>query len=194
MEKYENIDPAKVFVAGLSAGGALSTLMAATYPDIYSAIGVSSGLEFRAASTVQDAFIAMSFGGPNPIEQGKHAFIEMGDRARAIRTFVVHGDSDRTVAPINGDQVAHSVAIMNSLAEIPGLLPQPTNSTQSKVPSGYEYDIHDYVHKDTVYIRHVVVKGMSHAWSGGSHGAPYTDPSGPNVTIMMVKFWLEKSN
>lgn len=193
MEQFYDIDHTKVFMGGLSAGGAMATIMAATYPDLYSGIAVSSGLEFKAAITVPDAFLAMSFGGPNPVDQGKLAFKEMGDKARAIPTFVAHGDYDQTVAHINGLQVAQSMAVVSSLAEVPGLPSLPTNSTFSKVPGGRDYEIHDYSYDNKVYVRHVVVKGMGHAWSGGSHGASYTDPSGPNITMMAVKFWLEQT-
>ncbi|PSP75950.1 hypothetical protein BRC86_02225 [Halobacteriales archaeon QS_3_64_16] len=110
------IDDSAVYLAGFSAGGAMAPIMAAAYPDLYAVVGVHSGLEYDAANSALGAPAAMSFGGPDPQEQGKEAYEEMGERAGVVRTIVVHGEEDYTIDPINGDQAAAQAIRTNDLA------------------------------------------------------------------------------
>src|SRR5207245_4314093 len=88
------IDSHRVYVAGLSAGAAMSVIMGATYPDIFAAIGVQSGLEYKAATSSNDAFTALRQGGPDPVQQGQVAYNAMGSTARVVPTVIFHGTVD----------------------------------------------------------------------------------------------------
>src|SRR5688572_5933954 len=99
------IDGNRVYLAGMSAGAAMTANMGALYPDVFASIGVHSGLEFKAATSESTAWSVMSSGGPDPITQGNAAYTAMGSNARTLPTIVFHGTSDYTVQVVNGNQV-----------------------------------------------------------------------------------------
>jgi poly(hydroxyalkanoate) depolymerase family esterase len=95
-----NVDPDRVFVAGLSAGGAMAAVMAATYPDMYAAVGVHSGLPYRSATDLPSAFAAMR-GNAGPRRRRSRKPREVADASPRVRTIIFHGDADKIVHPSN---------------------------------------------------------------------------------------------
>ncbi len=164
-------DPRRVYVAGLSAGGAQAAIMGLAYPDLYAAIGVHSGLACGAARDVPSAFAAMRQGGPTPSTDG----------ARIMPTIVFHADRDTTVHPINGDQV-----IAQSGA---GGLHRRVE--HGEVPGGHRWRRTTHSDGDgQVLLEQWLVQGAGHAWSGGSPAGSYTDPRGPDASREMLRFFL----
>lgn len=170
------IDPRRIYVAGLSAGGAAAAIMGETYPDLYAGVGVHSGLACGAARDLPSAFAAMR--GDAPVRAGPRAGRDAG---HAVPTIVFHGDRDTTVHPRNGAQVvARAGGDVQVLAE-PQAAAQRGRFTRSvrRDASGRSvlelWEIH----------------GAGHAWSGGSSAGSFTDPSGPDATREMLRFFLE---
>lgn len=177
------VDALRVYVAGLSAGGATAAIMAQAYPDLYAAVGVHSGLACGAARDIPSAFAAMRQGAAVP-RQPCVAGATAGDR-RIIPTIVFHADKDGTVHPRNGDQViAQSGATGGLRIEV----------RRGQVPGGHAYSrtIHADVDGQPV-LEHWLVHGGGHAWSGGSAAGSYTDPKGPDASREMLRFFLEHS-
>jgi poly(hydroxyalkanoate) depolymerase family esterase len=176
------VDQRRVYIGGLSAGAAAAAVMGMTYPDLYAAIGVHSGLACGAASDVPSAFAAMRNGEfPSPSPDGGIAAVpECGG---TVPTIVFHGDSDTTVHPRNGHHV-----IAQS---------KRTTSGQTQVHGGQIAGGHAYtrtVHIDAsgrTLLEHWEIHGAGHAWSGGSPAGSYTDPRGPDAAREMVRFFLE---
>jgi poly(hydroxyalkanoate) depolymerase family esterase len=179
-----SVDAERVYVAGLSAGAAAAAIMGMTYPDLYAAIGVHSGLACGAAGDLPSAFAAMRQG--NAVAaRGSGSASGAGKYQRMVPTIVFHGDQDTTVHPWNGDQVvAQSKA--STMAKL------QTTVQHGRVPGGHAYS--RTLHADgsgQVILEQWVIHGAGHAWSGGSRAGSYTDPHGPDATREMLRFLLD---
>jgi poly(hydroxyalkanoate) depolymerase family esterase len=162
------VDPRRVFVAGLSAGGAMAAILGDAYPDRFAAVGVHSGLPAGAASDVKTAFAAMQSGAT------------ARPSGRTPPTIVFHGDRDDTVHPRNGEQVVAASAGAAQPEQQRGRSPQGRDYTRRV----YRGDAGHAV------AEHWTVHGAGHAWSGGRPGASYTDPAGPDATAEMLRFFF----
>ncbi|MDB5101098.1 MAG: esterase [Cyanobacteria bacterium RYN_339] len=188
VSKRYAVDANAVFVAGLSAGGAMTAILGATYPDVFAAIGVGSGLEFQAAKDESAARVAMNVGGPNPAPD---AFKAMGAAARVLPVIVFHGGADRIVAPINGKQIATQFAKADDQAGHGiGLDDTPDQSLPGQAPGGEKFT--RAIYQDGAghpVIETYTVDAMGHAWSGGDAKGSYTDPKGPDASAIMWDFF-----
>ncbi len=189
------IDPARVYVAGMSAGGAMAVILGATYPDLYSAVAAHSALEYQAATSIPTAFAALAQGGPDPIGQGQQAFRAMGGHARLMPVLVVQGTDDLRVNPVNGDQVIQQWLQTNHLATDGGFTADfttPTTDTRfdEATPGGHPYRVRTWTdsHGKTVH-EYWTIDGMGHAWSGGYWLGSFADPRGPSATRAMYSFF-----
>jgi poly(3-hydroxybutyrate) depolymerase len=167
------VDPARVYVAGLSAGGAAAAIMGSAYPDLYAAIGVHSGLACGAAKDMPSAFVAMRQGGSISLHDGKHP----------MPTIVFHGDRDTTVSPVNGQQV---IAQSKAAAD----LAQAVSRGRSAGGVDYTRTVQTDASGRPV-LEQWVLHGAGHAWSGGNAAGSYTDPRGPDASREMVRFFLQ---
>lgn len=182
-EKYA-IDPKRIFIAGLSAGGAAAAIMGSTYPDLFAAIGVHSGLACGAASDLSSALMAMRKGGSRPERHSVRSSSFHG-HDRVVPTIVFHGDRDSTVHPRNSDQVIEQFG-----SSFAGKL--RAASEPGHVKGGRTYTRTSYSDaKGQVMFENWVVHGAGHAWSGGSAAGTFTDPRGPDASHEMLRFFLE---
>ncbi len=189
------IDANRIFIAGMSAGAAMAVIMGACYPDYFAAVGVHSGLEYRAARDLVSAAAAQISGGPDPDTQGRLAYLSAGEAARVLPVIVFQGNSDYRVSPINGDQVIQQFARTNDYADDGvannSIVAIPDHIQTGLVPDGYAYAIYTYTYRNQVLMQLYNVDGLGHAWSGGSMAPPatFTDPKGPDASSIMWDFF-----
>ncbi|HYD75808.1 MAG TPA: PHB depolymerase family esterase [Ramlibacter sp.] len=163
------IDPARVYVAGLSAGGAMAAVLGHAYPEIFRAVGVHSGLPVGSARDVPSALKAMKEG---PARSAG------SPPAPNVPTIVIHGDADKTVHPSNADHLFAAEA--------------DWRTESGSVPGGRSWTRRVRLDADGKRMaEHWLVHGAKHAWSGGSRKGSFTDPAGPDATAAMLDFFWE---
>lgn len=170
---HHAIDPDRVYVAGLSAGGAMAAILGDAYPDLYAAVGVHSGLATGSAKDLPSALAAMKRGGA-----------QLRADASGLPTIVFHGDADSTVHPSNGEQVITASVGTATSVEVERVIKTGGRATTRRVHRASD---------GSVVAEHWLVHGAPHAWSGDNAKGSYTDASGPDASAEMVRFFFGAS-
>lgn len=168
------VDAKHVYVAGLSAGGAMAVILGATYPDLYAAVGVHSGLAHGAARDMTSAFAAMRNGGREPLSSRKSS-------GASVPTIVFHGDEDTTVHPLNG---AHVRTQAKGTASLHASVSEGVSAGGVAFTRTIDTDANGLA-----ILEQWVVHGGGHAWSGGSAKGSYVEPRGPDASRAMLQFF-----
>jgi poly(hydroxyalkanoate) depolymerase family esterase len=188
VQQHYTVDSHRTYVAGLSAGGAMASVMGATYPDLYAAIGVGSGCEYTAGAA------CAGYQSADPEQAGQRAYKAMGAHARPMPFVIFQGDKDTTVPPINAEQDVRAGQVTADWADdgaqngsVPTL---PTKTVNGQVPGGRSYTTKYYSDGHGHELAQLwMVHGMGHAWSGGNPAESYADPTGPNESAAMYDFF-----
>jgi poly(hydroxyalkanoate) depolymerase family esterase len=178
MQRHD-VDPAKVFVAGLSAGGAMAAVMGVTHPELFAAVGIHSGLAFGSAHDLPSALAAMKSGRAVGARPGA---------THSVPTIVFHGDRDKVVHPRNG-AAAISASVHYNATDPGGSVETDRGGTSSGHPFTRTR------HRDAVgrvMLEHWLVHGGGHAWFGGDPAGSHVDARGPDASEEMMRFFLER--
>jgi poly(hydroxyalkanoate) depolymerase family esterase len=199
-------DRSRVFVSGASAGGAMSSILGATYPDVFASIGILA---------------APAFGGADA--SGEFAYGAMGANARPVPVTIFQGTADSLVVyPVGRtaltqwletNDLADNGARDGSVSRVPdienrGMQQQPSpGSGEPCVPpppsfpcaggvigftEQYPHSIERYTGTDgTVLVEFWSIHGLGHAYPGGDPEGSFTDPLGPDVTTATFEFFME---
>ncbi len=178
------VDPRRIYVAGMSSGGAMAVILGQAFPGVYAAVGVHSGIPRGAAHDLVSALRTMSSGPSaepaDPLEP-----------SHAVPTIVFHGDNDKTVHPRNAvavlAQALRQQAATSTSADSRSTGPVP-------MPGGREVTLTTHRrHTKASHAELWIVHGIGHAWTGGSAQGSYTDASGPDASREMLRFFLAQS-
>jgi poly(hydroxyalkanoate) depolymerase family esterase len=199
--KSHNADPTRVYITGLSAGGAMAAVMAGLYPELYAAVGVHSGVPTGAASGVISALSVM--------RRGARPAARTGEPESLMPTIVFHGGADRTVHPENGEQIVNAALstldacglILNKTEVADDGATRPANELGGNAPVETHETLAGRDASRTVYraadgksyVEYWEVGTGPHAWSGGNPAGSFTDPQGPDASRAMLAFFLQHS-
>lgn len=173
-------DPARVYVAGLSAGGAMADILGRCYPDVFAAVGVHSGLPSGAATDVMGALSVMRSGAS--ATAATRTTTVASDAAAMPPLIVFHGDADTTVHARNGAAVVDAAL---------GTSPAAPRIAEGSSVAGQRFTRSIYcAAAGRNAIEHWRLHGGGHAWSGGSTQGSFTQPTGADASTEMLRFFL----
>lgn len=170
-------NPARIYIAGISAGGAAAAIVGAAYPDLYVAVGVHSGVPQGNIRSLGAAMAAM---------RGQSGRGSTGKLPRQLPTIVFHGDSDRTVHPSNASGFLSNLERSRSG-------PLIARAYTGCSEGGRHFTRRVYRSRaGEVLLEDWTVHGSGHSWSGGKAAGSHTDPAGPDASREMVRFFLAR--
>jgi poly(hydroxyalkanoate) depolymerase family esterase len=183
------IDPRRVYVVGMSAGGAMACLLAVRHSRLFAACAIHSGVMYGAASSPAQALAVMRDGpSPTSIEKARQLVCEASESAVTVPTLVIHGDRDTTVSPVNADQII--AQLKARVEEIIGPSAGPLLATDERriESGGHTYRQQDSTQQGELVLRKIVVEGLGHAWSGGDMSYEFNDANGPDASRLILDF------
>lgn len=185
----KKVDPAKVYAAGISAGGAMTAILGATYPELVAAMAIHSGIAYGLATEMSQALMAMRAPVGDAATLGDAVLKAMGERKKIIPVFIVQGRIDPSVNVANAGLLADQWLAVNG----------PTTVGPATIASETQYSgVRSYYRAENgrAIVETWIISGLAHAWSGGSKEGTFTDEKGPDASRAIVEFFLEseKSN
>jgi len=189
--QQHGIDTLRIYVAGLSAGGAMASILAGTHPALFAAAAVHSGLMYRAAVSIPGAMSAMRNGSQaDPLQVADAARARWPAGVTTMPMMVIHGDRDNVVNPRNAEQTVAQFARLNGLA-LEGWAPISGQTVEGGGSSaaGHAWKRTDWHSDGGIVLRRLIVTGLGHAWSGGDPALPFNDPGGPDAGREIWEFF-----
>ena len=189
VQREYRVDAGSVFVAGMSAGGALAATLAVRHPDRFAGVLVHSGLPCGAARSVASATTVMKRGPDvNVAEIGNAARTRAGGKVR-MPAIVVQGEADEVVAMANARALVRQFLALNGLPAGAGedAMPEADAARVEALEGGREMKVADYTDARGVVVRFIRVPGLGHAWSGGDKRHPFNDPLPPSSAQVLVE-------
>ena len=183
--------PRRMFLAGMSSGGCLASVLALRFAKLFVGVAVHSGVAGGAASAPAAALNVLAKGADSDIDTiAFEARAEASPRALPLPLCVIHGEHDPVVAQKNSTELLRQFLIFNGrFAPSSDGLPDPDSSKVTRLSNGRTMTTDDYRVNGRVVARRIRVAGLGHAWSGGDGAFAYNDPQPPDATALFGEFF-----
>ena len=182
------VDRSRVYVAGISAGGAMTAILALCYGALFAACAIVAGVMYRAADSAFGGAQAMRSGARvSPEHAADQAAGRRSHKAGFVPALVIHGTDDTVVHPRNAEQIVRQFL---RFAEVLGTAPDPSSDAGEHYVTGEgrSYRRRDYSRSDQVLLRSILIEGLGHAWSGGDERLRFNDPAQPDTSRLIWDF------
>jgi poly(hydroxyalkanoate) depolymerase family esterase len=182
-----DVDTTRVYVAGMSAGGAMASVLATCHGEQFAACAIHSGVMYGAAASAASAVMAMRSGSTVSPRDAARRAVQAARAIALVPTLVIHGDRDDSVHPVNADQIA---AQLSTIAEHSSRPSQSVvaSSEQRVATGGHHYRLREYAHQGRLVLTKIIVEGLGHAWSGGDERHRFNDARPPDASHLVWDF------
>jgi poly(hydroxyalkanoate) depolymerase family esterase len=183
------IDSARRYLIGFSAGAAMAAVLCTTHAHLFAGCAMHSGIMARAASNLSQALQTMRHGAS--VEELERSVQQLQEQhangSGIVPRLVIQGSEDTVVHPINAQRILEQTALL--AGRLPAGRPE-LRAEQWFETSGRRYRQQDLTVGDSLLLRHILIDGLAHAWSGGEARQEYFDSSGPDATRLILQFLL----
>ena len=190
VQRKHSLDSTRSYIAGLSAGAAMATLVALHYPERFAALGIHSAPVFGTADSPISAYRAMQHGTRMAHIDAARTLLQSQPQFPGMPAIILHGDRDAVVRHINGAQLAEQLTIVNApfLGSAPHVLRSYPARAGGSSPRHAYTSVSAYAGRKPQLVS-CDVAGLGHAWSGGAAKLAFSAPEGPDASLMMWTFF-----
>jgi poly(hydroxyalkanoate) depolymerase family esterase len=189
--KHVKLDDERIYLAGMSSGGALAALLAFHHPDVFAAAAVHSGLPPMMPPSAAAAISAMEKG----VRVDTEALADSYWNTHEVLPpplIVLHGNADKRVTERNATSLVRLWEKLYETAPEADALHRDEKEVASSLDMR-AYSQIDLKRDERIVVRGVRIHGLAHAWSGGDAALPFNDDKGPNASAMIWKFFERQS-
>lgn len=184
------IDRTRIYIAGLSAGASMASIVALNHPHLIAAVGMHSGTVFGAGHSRMGAYAVMQSGAANRMVSAIQDVAAKESEFPLMPAILIHGQEDKVVRAVNTAQSAHQFKMLNRLcdADERPVVIKPGGKTGRK-NAAHAYRIYDYCKGRKLLLRICDISGLEHAWSGGDCTLRFNSCAGPDASKLMWNFF-----
>jgi poly(hydroxyalkanoate) depolymerase family esterase len=190
VQANHRLDKSRTYVAGMSAGAGLATILASRHPELIAAVGLQSAPIFGTSDLPLSAFRALQQGSGRVHRETSHSFSSALPQFPGMPAILIHGARDPVIRHINASQLTDQFVIINEPAIT---RPEPVSRSYSARTGGrsprHGYQTEICYAGQKPLLRRCEINSLGHACSGGDGRLAFTAPEGPDATLMMWTFF-----